>query len=126
LASSADIKKSRSVSRSTFSSGADGVELHVFELEDQRRVTTKVYGTDGGIALTVSAERNGSSVQVQVSGAGKPWKMILRNITEIEAAEGAKWEVDQTGVRLIPEADATRLHVRFCKTNTRRMGDSFP
>jgi alpha-D-xyloside xylohydrolase len=92
---------------------ADGVELHVFELEDQHRATAKVYGTDGAIALTVSAERHGRSIQVQAGGSGKPWQMILRNITEIEAAEGAKWETDQAGVRLIPEAGATRLNVRL-------------
>jgi alpha-D-xyloside xylohydrolase len=92
---------------------ADGVELHAFELEDGREATTKVYNLQGELELDVSAQRKGDSIEIQASGVGKPWSMILRGIHEIAGMEGGSWEAGDKGVRLVPHHGAATVQVKL-------------
>jgi alpha-D-xyloside xylohydrolase len=92
---------------------AEGVVLHVFELEDQSKAFASVYNIQGELEMEVSAERTGQSIQIDVAGPDKPWQMILRGIIEIESVEGASWKSEQEGVRLIPHQGIPRLYVQL-------------
>ncbi|MDQ0871865.1 alpha-D-xyloside xylohydrolase [Paenibacillus sp. V4I3] len=92
---------------------AEGVVLHVFELEDGRAASTTVYNTKGEAELVVSAERSSRSISVNASGTDKKWELILRGIHEIESVEGASWTAGDTGIRLIPQAGAHRFVIQL-------------
>jgi alpha-D-xyloside xylohydrolase len=90
---------------------ADGVVLHLFELEDGREASAVVYNTQGEPELEASAERSGSRISIQAGKVGKPWEMLLHGIDDVDAVEGASWIAEEAGVRLLPQADARRLTV---------------
>jgi alpha-D-xyloside xylohydrolase len=90
---------------------ADGVVLHLFELEDGREASAVVYNTQGEPELEASAERSGSRISIQAGRDGKPWEMLLHGIDDVDAVEGASWIAEEAGVRLLPQADARRLTV---------------
>lgn len=81
---------------------ADGVTIHAFELANEQAASAKVYNLHAELELEVTTIRNGHSIEIKSSGAGKPWSLILRGIQEISTVEGAAVEQGDTGVRLIP------------------------
>lgn len=88
---------------------AEGVELHLFELEDGGTATAVVRNTQGEVELTVTARRNGAELTVSADGAGKCWEVVLRGIAELSSAEGAKWHREPPGVRLRPLGGMTEI-----------------
>ncbi|CAM3831637.1 alpha-xylosidase [Marinicrinis lubricantis] len=83
---------------------ADGVTLHLFELENE--ASARVFSTAAELELEVTAKRNGQTIEIASSGAGKPWSIILRGIQEVASVEGAKAEKTELGVRLVAEGTA--------------------
>jgi alpha-D-xyloside xylohydrolase len=81
---------------------ADGVELHLFELEVQGKAEVTVYSTAAEAELNVSVHREDGSIFIQTEGSGKPWKMVLRGIKEVETVTGGQWEATDEGVCIIP------------------------
>lgn len=81
---------------------ADGVALHLFELEDGKSVSNIVYNIIGEPELCVTVSRNGDAVEIVHSGVGKPWSLVLRGITEVKSVEGAEVEACKDGLRLKP------------------------
>lgn len=92
---------------------AQNVALHLFELEDGRSASTTVYSTKGEVELSVSAERSSRNITVHVSGADKPWEMILRGVYEVGSVDGASWKVEESGIRLIPDEGVLILNVQL-------------
>ncbi|RED41552.1 alpha-xylosidase [Paenibacillus sp. VMFN-D1] len=71
---------------------ADGVSLHLFELGDGASAQADIVNTLAEQELSVTASRSGNVIEVKASGAGKPWTLVLRGISEV-ASEVAS--VDQ-------------------------------
>ncbi|MGE5612861.1 MAG: alpha-xylosidase [Bacillota bacterium] len=86
---------------------ASGVELHLFELKDGASASTVVYNLGGKAELECSAARNGNTITLEATGAGKPWKAVLRGIMSVTSVEGASVEKSSQGVVLDPEKGAT-------------------
>lgn len=81
---------------------AEGVELHLFELQDRRIASATVKNTEGEDELTVTARRTEAELTVSAAGTGKAWELVLRGIVEIVSVEGAEWRVEAHGIRLLP------------------------
>ncbi|HEQ71380.1 MAG TPA: alpha-xylosidase, partial [Spirochaetia bacterium] len=91
---------------------ADKVELYIFEPEDGAPLHTEVPAVDGRTALTVEAHRSGDTLDVRVTGARKPWRVVLKNFP---AAVGANCTTERHGndTVLMPEKPTRALRVRL-------------
>jgi alpha-D-xyloside xylohydrolase len=90
---------------------ADGVTFHLFELDDGRTAMARVVGPQGERLYTATATREGGRIWVEAPGAEKPWRLVLRGVTEVAAVEGGAWEADAQGVRLTPANPAGSVTV---------------
>lgn len=89
---------------------ADGVELHVFELAPGGTASTVVYNKEGKPELEACAKRKGDAIEFSVA-AGKECKLVLRGINEIRKADGAKWELTDSGAVITPGPGVKRLDI---------------
>jgi alpha-D-xyloside xylohydrolase len=92
---------------------ADGVTLHVFELQDGATLTCRVPDLTGATALTIEATRWGKSLSIAAHGATKPWRALLRGAAGVRAIEGGVSQPDPLGALLIPAAGAGVITVRL-------------
>jgi alpha-D-xyloside xylohydrolase len=92
---------------------ADGVTLHLFELEDGASAETAVYATNAKLELSVRASRTGGTIEISTEGSGKPYTIVLRGITRIASVSGASWDVSEQGVVLTPQPGAAKLVVQL-------------
>ncbi len=83
---------------------AKDVTLHLFELSDGATAETRVPGMSGSTELSVAVTRNGNTLRVQATGAGKPWHLLLRNLRGIQGATGCVVTDTPEGVRVSPDA----------------------
>ncbi len=88
------------------------VELHIFALKDGATASTVVYSTAGEPELEFTAERIGDTIVLTASGAGKPWKAILRGVESVKAAEGAVAEKHPQGVLVIPANGVETVRIK--------------
>ena len=84
---------------------ADGVTFHIFELADGATTSARVPTLKGATALTVTANRTGQEIHVQVEGATGPWSVVLRNVAAVESVVGGTAQADAQGTRIIPDAE---------------------
>lgn len=92
---------------------ADGVALHLFELEDGKSASAMVYSVQGRLELEASASRDGGVIRVTASGGSKPYSVVLRGIQAVEEAAGARVEVTESGVRLTAEPGTTEIKIKL-------------
>jgi alpha-D-xyloside xylohydrolase len=80
----------------------DGVEFHVFELQDEHRASTIVYNQQGQSELHIDISRQGKRLSIRIEGVSKPYTILLRGIADITSAEGAEYSTSPLGVRIVP------------------------
>ena len=71
---------------------ADGVELRVYELTDDKCVTKAVYDMSRNKALEIKALKSGDTITIDVD-ASKPYTIKLMNMT-VASVEGAQVDMD--------------------------------
>lgn len=91
---------------------ADGVEFHVFEPTDGAQVTS-VYDTKGDVQLTAHVVKASSSMQISVTGATKPWSVVLRNIDSAVRIQNGTVTVRKDGLHIVPEEVESTIHIEF-------------
>jgi len=79
----------------------EGVILHVFELEDNKAISTTIYNINGKPELNVTINKKSNSIKIESSGTDKAWSVLLRGIFNAEATQGATAEVSELGTKLI-------------------------
>ena len=89
----------------------ENVELHIFELKDGAAATTAVCNTKGVRELDCKVLRSGKTVTIEVNGAQKPWKAVLRGIKKLTSVEGAAVETGSQGIRLLTESGVRKIRV---------------
>lgn len=92
---------------------ADGVTLHIFELQDGCSASTTVYNVDGEVELEVMAQRKGQCIRIEAQGKGKEWHAYLRGIKRIQSIEGGSSYPDAMGIRIKPDKDADVLTIQL-------------
>lgn len=81
---------------------ANDVTLHLFALSDGCTANAKVPGLDGCDELKVIVTRNGNTLFVNASGAGKPWKLLLRGMESVQGATGSVTFAHALGTLIVP------------------------
>ncbi|MEM3424612.1 MAG: alpha-xylosidase [Thermoproteota archaeon] len=92
---------------------ADKVTFHLFELQENTRVSTRVPTVKGGAAMTLEASREGGSIRVKADGSSKKWRLLLRGVRSIRSVEGGVAEEDALGTLITPAENAQRLTIRL-------------
>jgi alpha-D-xyloside xylohydrolase len=90
---------------------ADGVTLHVFELQDGYEASSVVVDTEGKIELKVTMKRQLQNMEVEAKSTGKPWSILLRGIKSVAAVEGGSYQSVEAGTKIIPEAGISKLNI---------------
>lgn len=81
---------------------ADGAELRIYELKEDKPVTKSVYAADQSEDLKITAVKTGNSIILDVD-AKKKYTVKLINITAV-SAEGAQVEIIGNDTVVIPNA----------------------
>lgn len=82
----------------------NGVELHLFELEEGKTASAAVRNPQAEVELEVSATREGDKIHVSTRiSAGKPWTLVLRGISEVTSIVDGMMETTELGVKVTPE-----------------------
>lgn len=92
---------------------ADGISLHLFELEDGAAAETSIYDVQANLQLTVKAVRVNELIDITVQGRTKPYTLVLRGFTQISSVEGAAWTKSAIGIVLNPESGISKITVRL-------------
>ncbi|MBN2984409.1 MULTISPECIES: alpha-xylosidase [Cohnella] len=79
---------------------AAGVTFHLFELADGATASAVVPDASGNTALTVTASRSGSRIDVRAEGDTRDWNVLLRGISSVESTSGGTAETTAEGVRI--------------------------
>ena len=70
---------------------ADGVNLHVYELEDGRTASTVNPTLNGEVAATFTVQRQGRMITVKRQGTVKRWQVLLVGVqANVEAVGGGR------------------------------------
>jgi alpha-D-xyloside xylohydrolase len=94
---------------------ADGIELHIFELEDGGSAMAAVPNVRGETELTVIVTRTGSKVTITAegAGAGKPWIVLLRGEHVVSSVYGGSAKQVLLGVRIVPATGSSVVAVEL-------------
>jgi alpha-D-xyloside xylohydrolase len=90
---------------------ADGVTLHIFELQDGAVLTERIPALRGEGHTPVEVRREGSRVSVRVTGPGKAWSVLLRGVETVQAVEGGSARPDALGTLVTAAAGKTELAI---------------
>ena len=83
---------------------ADGVTLQIFDIQDGCNASATVYNVNGQPGLVSNLSRKGSNVTLSVTGAEKPWSMLIRGELHISDISGASVENCPMGIRIKPNS----------------------
>jgi alpha-D-xyloside xylohydrolase len=76
--------------------------LQLFELGDGKAAAAEVFDIHGKSQLKMTAKREGTRIDCEVTGAGKPWSIQLMNINKADT-RGMTGQADVKGIILTPE-----------------------
>lgn len=80
------------------------VSLEVFELVDGKIANVEVLNKEREVVLSATALRSENTIEFNIE-AKDSYSIILRGITEVSKVEGARFELTEKGVKLIPTAN---------------------
>jgi alpha-D-xyloside xylohydrolase len=90
---------------------ADGVSLHLFELQDGAAATVNVPTISGDEGMQVQASRRGQTIDVHVGGTSRPWSVVLRGVGQVQSVEGGAASPDRLGTRVAAAERASSMKI---------------
>ena len=82
---------------------AENVTFHLFELQDGHSAGAVVYNQQGIVDLELKVIRQDNSLFITSKGKDKPWRLLLRNIHDIQKADDFGVFSSESGVVIEPE-----------------------
>ncbi|MCB0195509.1 MAG: alpha-xylosidase, partial [Anaerolineae bacterium] len=92
---------------------ADDVTFHVFNLADSASASVTVPTIQGEADITLHVRRNGSMLHIQADGATKPWRVLLRGISDVAAVSDGSSSSTEQGTLVVPETGGSHLTVEL-------------
>jgi alpha-D-xyloside xylohydrolase len=90
----------------------DGVNLHVYELEDGKTASAVIPSLTGEVVATFTVQRQDRLVSVKRQGNVKRWQVLLVGIHSVEAVDGGRVENSSRGALVTP-GDGETLVIRL-------------
>jgi alpha-D-xyloside xylohydrolase len=81
---------------------AEGVTLHVFELEEGKMATTTIINMSGKPELKVDIFSSNNRIDIKYEGGEKPFSILFRGVSNLKVIEGASCLVEELGTKVIP------------------------
>ncbi|MCK1970630.1 MULTISPECIES: alpha-xylosidase [Franconibacter] len=81
----------------------EGAAFQLFNLEAGREAVCEVPSADGAVSFTLRVKREGNRLTVRGEGEASGWTLCLRNVHQVEEAQGAAQSGSEWGVVLMPE-----------------------
>lgn len=72
----------------------ENVSVLAYELTDKVQTETKVINMKREEVLAVIALKDGNTIRIKATGEDKPWKFVLKNVTNVEAVENGVFKVN--------------------------------
>jgi len=92
---------------------ADGVTLHLFELEDGKTASFELCDSRGNIGGKVNVSRKKDEISVAANGLEKPWALCLRNIHACGQVTGAEVKDGKEGLLLTASGGTGHITVKL-------------
>lgn len=92
---------------------ANGVTLHVFEIQDGAYLSSIVHNIDSNEELKVNVKRNGHDIIINVDVVNKPWSILFRGVFEAQEVKNATCILEDFGIRLIPYKDSYEISLNI-------------
>jgi alpha-D-xyloside xylohydrolase len=92
---------------------AEGVTFQVYELADGAEATAAVHDLKGRVAATVTVRRRGRSLEAELAGAAKGWRVQFCGVAAVDAVEGGQVQADPLGVVVARWGAAPILRARL-------------
>lgn len=82
------------------------VTFKVFELLDDVKAETNVYGVDGQNKITIAMVKSGKEIKVNINNVVKtnPYKIYLHGVKNVATVTGGKFEVVEQGTVIVPDS----------------------
>ena len=81
----------------------------MFELEDNQVAVAKVHDLTGDLEMSLAISRQGRRYTAKVTGATKPWSILMRNKTRLHLEDELDWSREDTGVRIVPSSGSVEF-----------------
>ena len=72
----------------------ENVSVLAYELTDKVQTETKVINMKREEVLAVIALKDGNTIRIKATGEDKPWKFVLKNVTNVEAVENGVFKLN--------------------------------
>ncbi|GLV14309.1 alpha-xylosidase [Alicyclobacillus hesperidum] len=93
---------------------ADGVEFHVFQVEEDAVANFTLYGAAGDTAGSLTVERRGGVTELVPDGLAKPWTACLRGgCAQVATVDGGTVEQTELGLRVTPGHPSHSVTIRL-------------
>jgi alpha-D-xyloside xylohydrolase len=92
---------------------ADGVTFHVFEMQEDSRISARVPNVKGGTAMILEASGAGGSIRVRAEGKSENWSILLRNVSRVQSVEGGVAKPDTLGTLVTPAKGVESLTINL-------------
>lgn len=87
------------------------VEFHVFKLEHNLPVSTKVYDNPAKLKIEISVLKEEDKISIEVENEGRDYSVLLNNVWDYKKIDNGKLEEIENGVKIIPDQDAKKIVV---------------
>lgn len=87
----------------------DGVQFHLFNLEEGATASTRIVNQNGQPSATITATRTNGTIEIQTEGNLTNWTATLRGITNTTSVEGATHESNEQGTLITPTTNTIRI-----------------
>ena len=91
---------------------ANGVTLHVFEIQEGASLNSIVHNTNSDEELKVRVKRTGKCIIINADVVNKPWSILFRGVFEAQEVKNATCIVEDLGIRLIPDKDSSEISIK--------------
>ncbi|HCW53444.1 MAG TPA: alpha-xylosidase [Clostridium sp.] len=72
----------------------ENVSVLAYELADKVEANTKVLNMKRKEVLVVSALKDGNTIKIKAVGEDKPWKFVLKNVTNVEGIDNSTFNIN--------------------------------
>jgi alpha-D-xyloside xylohydrolase len=90
---------------------ADGVTLHLFELDEHCILSTTIFDSTGKRTIEIDIQRDGRTVAVTVSDRSVSWSVCLRNIPGASEVVGGTASESDDGLVVSADAGSAAINV---------------
>ncbi|MCL9662995.1 alpha-xylosidase [Paenibacillus hunanensis] len=92
---------------------ADGVQLHLFELEAGQTANAQIVTMNGEAAGNVTAARTGNTIEFKATGSITNWSIVLRGISNVASTTGGAATTNEQGTLITADQGSITIRIEL-------------